>query len=101
MRLKSHGLNKKDLAFTILLFAAFAFAGMRIAVSCPDRYGCLLAAGLTAMISVQAVLNIAVVIGVMPTTGLPLPFFSAGGTSISLLMASTGIILSVSRSSQR
>lgn len=85
----------------ILLFAAFAFAGMRIAVSCPDRYGCLLAAGLTAMISVQAVLNIAVVIGVMPTTGLPLPFFSAGGTSISLLMASTGIILSVSRSSQR
>ena len=85
----------------ILLFVAFAFAGMRIAVSCPDRYGCLLAAGLTAMISVQAVLNIAVVIGVMPTTGLPLPFFSAGGTSISLLMASTGIILSVSRSSQR
>ena len=85
----------------ILLFVAFAFAGMRIAVSCPDRYGCLLAAGLTAMITVQAALNIAVVIGVMPTTGLPLPFFSAGGTSVSLLMASTGIILSVSRSSIR
>lgn len=81
----------------ILLFVAFAFAGMRIAVACPDRYGCLLAAGLTAMISVQALINIAVVIGVMPTTGLPLPFFSAGGTSVSLLMASTGIILSVSR----
>ena len=81
----------------ILLFVAFAFAGMRIAVSCQDRYGCLLAAGLTAMISVQAVLNIAVVIGVMPTTGLPLPFFSAGGTSVSLLMACTGIILNVSR----
>ena len=81
----------------VLLFLAFAFAGMRIAVSCPDRYGCLLAAGLTAMIVVQAALNIAVVIGVMPTTGLPLPFFSAGGTSVSLLMASTGIILSVSR----
>lgn len=85
----------------ILLFAAFAFAGMRIAVNCPDRYGCLLAAGLTAMISIQAILNIAVVIGVMPTTGLPLPFFSAGGTSISLLMASTGIILSVSRTARR
>lgn len=84
----------------ILLFVAFAFAGMRIAVSCPDRYGCLLAAGLTAMIVVQAALNIAVVIGVMPTTGLPLPFFSAGGTSISLLMASTGIILSVSRTAR-
>lgn len=85
----------------ILLFVAFAFAGMRIAVNCPDRYGCLLAAGLTAMISVQAALNIAVVIGVMPTTGLPLPFFSAGGTSISLLMASTGIVLNVSRTAHR
>ena len=84
----------------IFLFAAFAFAGMRIAVSCPDRYGCLLAAGLTAMITVQAMLNIGVVIGVMPTTGLPLPFFSAGGTSVSLLMAATGIILNVSRSVQ-
>ncbi len=81
-----------------MLFAAFAFAGMRIAVSCDDRYGCLLAAGLTAMITVQAIINIGVVIGVMPTTGLPLPFFSAGGTSISLLMAATGMILSVSRS---
>ena len=85
----------------LILFVAFAFAGMRIAVSCPDRYGCLLAAGLTAMIIVQAVLNIAVVIGVIPTTGLPLPFFSAGGTSISLLMASTGIILSVSRAAKQ
>jgi len=84
----------------IFLFAAFAFAGMRIAVSCPDRYGCLLAAGLTAMITVQAMLNIGVVIGVMPTTGLPLPFFSAGGTSVSLLMAAAGIILNVSRSAQ-
>jgi len=81
----------------ILLFLAFAFAGMRIAVNCPHRYGSLLAAGLTAMITLQAALNIAVVIGAMPTTGLPLPFFSAGGTSVSLLMASTGIILNVSR----
>lgn len=81
----------------ILLFVAFAFAGMRIAAGCNDRYGSLLAAGLTAMITLQAALNIAVVIGAMPTTGLPLPFFSAGGTSISLLMASVGIILNISR----
>ena len=80
---------------------AFAFAGMRIAVSCPDRHGCLLAAGLTAMIAVQAFINIGVVVGVLPTTGLPLPFFSAGGTSISLLMAATGIILSVSRTARK
>lgn len=81
----------------LLLFAAFVFAGMRIAVNCPDRYGSLLASGLTAMIGLQAVLNIAVVIGAMPTTGLPLPFFSAGGTSVSVLMAAVGIILNVSR----
>lgn len=85
----------------ILLFVIFAFAGMRIAVSCPNRYGCLLAAGITAMISVQAFINIAVVIGVMPTTGLPLPFFSAGGTSVSILMAAVGILLSVSRDNGR
>lgn len=88
-------------AVVIALFLAFAFAGMRIAVSCPDRHGCLLAAGLTAMIAVQAFINIGVVVGVLPTTGLPLPFFSAGGTSISLLMAATGIILSVSRTSRK
>jgi len=81
----------------ILLFLAFTFAGMRIALNAPDRYGCLLAAGLTTLISVQAFINIGVVVGVLPTTGLPLPFFSAGGTSISLLMAAVGIILNVSR----
>ena len=81
----------------ILLFVAFAVAGMRIALNCQDRYGCLLAAGITAMISVQAFINIGVVVGILPTTGLPLPFFSAGGTSISLLMASVGILFNISR----
>ena len=81
----------------ILLFVAFAIAGMRIALNCQDRYGCLLAAGITAMISVQAFINIGVVVGILPTTGLPLPFFSAGGTSISLLMAAVGILFNMSR----
>lgn len=81
----------------ILLFVAFAVAGMRIALNCQDRYGCLLAAGITAMISVQAIINIGVVVGILPTTGLPLPFFSAGGTSISLLMAAVGILFNISR----
>lgn len=81
----------------ILLFVAFAVAGMRIALNCQDRYGCLLAAGITAMISVQAFINIGVVVGLLPTTGLPLPFFSAGGTSISLLMAAVGILFNISR----
>ena len=82
----------------IVLFVAFTFAGMRIAVNCPDLFGCLLAAGITAMISVQAFINIGVVIGVLPTTGLPLPFFSAGGTSVSILLAAVGIVLSISKS---
>lgn len=49
------------------------------------------------MISVQAFINIGVVVGILPTTGLPLPFFSAGGTSISLLMAAVGILFNISR----
>ena len=81
----------------ILLFVAFAVAGMRIALNCQDRYGCLLAAGITAMISVQAFINIGVVVGLLPPTVLPLPFFSAGGTSISLLMAAVGILFNISR----
>ena len=81
----------------ILLFVAFAVAGMRIALNCQDRYGCLLAAGITAMFSVQAFITLGVVVGILPTTGLPLPFFSAGGTSISLLMAAVGILFNISR----
>ncbi len=81
----------------ILLFVVLCFAGMRIAAACSDRFGCLLAAGLTSMVTVQAFLNIGVVIGVLPTTGLPLPFFSAGGTSVTILLAAMGVVLNVSR----
>jgi len=81
----------------IALFVAFLLAGMRIAVSCRDKFGMLLSAGITASITVQAFLNMGVVIGILPTTGLPLPFFSAGGTSISITMAAVGIVLNVSR----
>ena len=82
----------------ILLFVAFLLAGMRVALKCEDRFGCLLAAGIIGMISVQAFINMGVVVGVLPTTGLPLPFFSAGGTSLSITMAAVGIVLNVSRS---
>ena len=79
-----------------LLFFLFLFFGMRVALRAKDRFGALLAAGITAMIGVQTVINVAVVVGVMPTTGLPLPFFSSGGTSISILMGAVGVLLSVS-----
>lgn len=81
----------------IALFTAFMLSGMRIAMKCRDKFGALLAAGITCSISVQAFLNMGVVIGILPTTGLPLPFFSAGGTSISITMAAVGILMNISR----
>ncbi|MCL1963966.1 MAG: putative lipid II flippase FtsW [Firmicutes bacterium] len=81
----------------VALFVAFVYAGLRVALRCPDKFGCLLAAGITAMIGVQAFLNMGVVVGLLPTTGLPLPFFSAGGTSVSIFMAAVGVLLSISR----
>lgn len=81
----------------IALFAAFLLCGMRIATRCRDKFGALLAAGITCSITVQAFLNMGVVIGILPTTGLPLPFFSAGGTSISITMAAVGILMNISR----
>lgn len=82
----------------LVLFAAFIFFGLRIAVRCEDRFGSLLASGITCMIGVQCVLNVAVVIGLMPTTGLPLPFFSAGGTSVSILMCAVAVLMNISAS---
>ena len=79
------------------LFAMFVFFGLRAAMRCPDKFGCLLAGGITCMIGIQTVMNVAVVTGVMPTTGLPLPFFSAGGTSVSVLMCAVGVLLNISR----
>ena len=80
----------------LTLFAGFVFFGLRIAIRCPNRFGSLMAGGIASMIGVQTVLNVAVVIGLMPTTGLPLPFFSAGGTSISILMGATAILMNIS-----
>ena len=81
------------------LFVAFEFFAFRIALRCPDRFGSLLAGGIACMIGVQCVLNVAVVIGLIPTTGLPLPFFSAGGTSVSIVMCAVAVLLNVARRS--
>ena len=96
----------EDLGFfgcvgVLTLFAAFVFFGLRVAIRCPDRFGSLLAGGITAMIGVQCVLNVAVVIGLMPTTGLPLPLFSAGGTSVSIIMGAVAVLLNISRSAEK
>lgn len=80
----------------LALFVAFVFFGLRVAIRCEDRFGSLLAGGITCMIGVQCVMNVAVVIGLMPTTGLPLPFFSSGGTSISILMCGVAVLMNIS-----
>ena len=63
----------------------------------PDKFGSMLAIGLTAQIGVQVVLNLAVITNVMPNTGISLPFFSYGGTSLEMLLAQMGVVLSISR----
>lgn len=80
-----------------VLFAVFAFLGYRAAIKCESVFGRLLAAGLTTMIVLQALLNIAVVSGALPATGIPLPFFSAGGSSLFTTMVCAGLIANVAR----
>lgn len=82
----------------ILLFALLVWRGFTIAMRCPDKFGSLLAIGLTFQVGLQAMLNIWVVTNTIPNTGISLPFFSYGGSSLVILLAEMGIVLSVSRS---
>lgn len=81
----------------LLLFFFFAWRGFKIAISAPDIYGSMLAAGLTTMIIMQALMNIAVVTASMPVTGIPLPFISFGGSALIFTLAGVGILLNISR----
>ena len=84
--------------FVILLFMIFIWRGIVIAIKAPDNFGTLIAIGIVTMIGLQALINIAVVTGAMPVTGMPLPFFSYGGTAILVNLATVGILLNISRS---
>ena len=79
------------------VFFALVFLLFKIGLNAKDRFGCLLACGVAIVIAVQTLLNIAVVTGSIPPTGLPLPFISSGGTSVAVFMAGVGVALSVSR----
>ena len=81
----------------MLLFAALILRGFWIALHARDRFGSLLAVGVTSLVAMQTFLNIGVVTGLLPTTGISLPFFSYGGTALMLQLAEMGIVLSVSR----
>ncbi len=81
----------------IVLFAALVWRGFYIASKAPDKFGFMFAIGLTVQIAIQVALNIAVVSNVLPNTGISLPFFSYGGSSLIMLLAQMGILLSISR----
>lgn len=81
----------------IILFSIFIWRGVRIAMKARDLHGAVLAVGITAMIGIQAIFNIAVVSSSMPVTGISLPFCSYGGTSLVVLLFAMGILLSISR----
>ncbi|HET7495072.1 MAG TPA: putative peptidoglycan glycosyltransferase FtsW [Candidatus Limnocylindrales bacterium] len=81
----------------IALFVLLAYAGIRVALGAPDTFGALLAAGITAWLCIQAFINIAVVVTLVPITGITLPFISAGGSSLIISFAAIGILLSISR----
>ena len=84
-------------AVIMLLFAALILRGYWIALHARDRFGSLLVVGVTTLVAMQVFLNIGVVTGLLPTTGISLPFFSYGGTALSIQLAEMGIVLSVSR----
>ena len=82
----------------ILLFALLVWRGITISMRAKDKFGALLGVGLTAQVGLQVLLNIAVVTNTIPNTGISLPFFSHGGTSLVMLLAQMGVVLSISRS---
>ena len=85
----------------ILLFAIFIWRGIVIAIKSPDMFGSLLATGITTLIGVQVIINIGVVTSLIPNTGMPLPFFSYGGTALLILLCSCGVLLNISRAGSK
>ncbi len=81
----------------LLLFVLFVWRGIKIALNSRDMFGAMLAFGVSAMIGLQVIINIAVVTNAVPSTGMQLPFFSSGGTSLLFMLIATGIVLNISR----
>lgn len=86
-------------AFLICVFAFFIYRGIVIGLRAPDRFSSMLVTGIIMHVGLQVILNIAVVTNTLPSTGISLPFFSYGGTSLVILLAEMGVVLSVSRMS--
>lgn len=84
-----------------LLFAIFIWRGVLVAMKAPDMFGSLVAIGITSLVGVQVIINVAVVTSSMPVTGMQLPFFSYGGTALFLLLCEMGVLLNISRASSK
>ncbi|MDF0725278.1 stage V sporulation protein E [Cytobacillus sp. S13-E01] len=84
-------------SFVILLFSLLLWRGVRIALGAPDLYGSFLGIGIIGMIAIQVIINIGVVTGLMPVTGITLPFLSYGGSSLTLMLMAVGVLLNISR----
>ena len=83
--------------FVVACFGVIAWRGLRAAVSAPDRFGACLAMGITMMVVAQALVNLSVVLGLLPTKGIPLPLVSSGGSSLLVNLASMGVLLNISQ----
>lgn len=83
--------------FVIVLFMLLFWRGIKVALEAPDAYGRILALGIVSMLTIQVMINISVVIGLIPVTGITLPFLSYGGSSLTLTLCSVGILLNISR----
>ena len=93
---QNEGLTAKQ-KFVLQLLAAVIFRGYWIALHARDRFGSLLVVGMTTFLGLQVFLNIGVVTGLLPATGISLPFFSYGGTALCIQLVEMGVVLSVSR----
>jgi cell division protein FtsW len=82
------------------MFALLAWYGFRVSKTAPDMFGSSLALGITLSISLQSAMNIAVVTGAIPTTGIPLPFISTGGSSLFLTLLGMGLLLNIAKQSK-
>lgn len=81
----------------VILFGIYAWRGFRAAFRAPDAFGRLLALGITTLVVGQALVNLSVVLGLMPTKGIPLPFISYGGSSLLIMLLATGVLLNISQ----
>ena len=84
----------------VLVFFILIYNGYKVALHAPNRFGFLLASGITTILAIQVLLNVAVVTGAIPPTGLPLPFISAGSTSLVVFMSAMGVVLNIAKQSK-